>query len=65
MANIVIVNKDKKCFSATLGEKKIIMTFEELSLIEKLLDAVTNDYVGDKCIAYMDENGKIIKIGRK
>lgn len=52
--NAVIVNRNKKCFTATIDGRKIEMTFEELSLMKKLLSEVINDYEGTAYAAYLD-----------
>ena len=60
--NAVIVHKDKKSFTAQINGQKIKMTFEELSLMKELINAVLNDYSGKSYASYTDENGKIILI---
>lgn len=52
--NAIIVNKSHKRFTATINGKEIKMTFEELALIEKLLNKVINDYEGTAYAAYVD-----------
>lgn len=60
--NAVVVHKSKQSFSAKIGGKEIKMTFKELSLMEKLINEVLNDYSGKSCGSYVDENGEIVLI---
>ena len=57
--NAVIVNRRELCFSAHINGKLIELSFDELSLMQSLLDVVINDYSGESFMAYMDDKGTI------
>lgn len=60
--NAVVVHKSKQSFSAKIGGKDIKMSFKELSLMQTLINAVLNDYSGESCGSFVDENGEIVLI---
>lgn len=57
--NAVIVNRVELRFSAHINGRLIELSFDELSLMQSLLDAVINDYSGESFMAYMDDKGTI------
>ena len=63
--NAVVVHKSKQSFSAKIGGKEIKMTFKELSLMQKLINAVLNDYSGMAYASFIDKKGEIVLISKK
>ena len=60
--NAMIINREKSVISATINGKKIKLTFEELSLINKLFRTLI-DNIEEASAAYED-NGVIVVIDR-
>ena len=60
--NAMIINREKSVISATINGKKIKLTFEELSLINKLFRTLI-DNIEEASAAYED-NGVIVVIER-
>lgn len=58
--NLMIINREKSVISVTTKDKKIKLTFEELSLINKLF-LILRDNIEGASVAYED-NGKIVLI---
>lgn len=63
--NAVVVHKSKSSFTARIGGKEIKMTFDELSLMQKLINAVVLDYSGKACASFVDKDGKIVLISKE
>lgn len=61
----VIVHKSKSSFTARINGQNIKMTFKELSLMEKLINAVLKDYSGKAYASFIDENGEITLISKE
>lgn len=60
--NAMIINREKSVISATINGKKIKLTFEELSLINKLFRTLIDSI--DEASAAYEDNGAIVVIER-